>query len=84
MPRVGLEPPRAERRRIMNARVEREISDIIDDLTGFVAEVRREHGEDEAREFVDHLLERIGEFQADDEFEEVTQGAQPTTVIIVK
>jgi hypothetical protein len=56
---------------MMNARVEREISDIIDDLTGFVAEVRREHGEEEAREFIDQLLKRIGEMWADGEFERV-------------
>jgi hypothetical protein len=53
----------------MIARVEREITDIIDDLTGFVAEVRREHGEDEAHEFVGRLLELIGEMQAEGESE---------------
>jgi hypothetical protein len=57
----------------MNARVEREISDIIDDLTGFIAEVRREHGEGEAREFVGRLLALIGEIQAEDEFERRAQ-----------
>jgi hypothetical protein len=56
---------------MMNARVEREISDIIDDLTGFVAEVRRQHGEEEAREFIDQLLKRIGEMWAEGEFERV-------------
>ena len=62
-------PPRAERRRRMNARIEREISEIIDDLTGFVAEVRREHGEEDAHEFVDLLLIRIGDMQDDGELE---------------
>ena len=68
----------------MNARVEREISEIIDDLTGFVAEIRHEYGEDEAREFIDRLLELIDEMQADSEFEGVEQGTQPATIIIVK
>ena len=68
----------------MNASVEREISDIIDDLTGFVAEVRREHGEEEAREFVNRMLECIGLMLAEGEFEGVEQGTQPATIIIVK
>jgi hypothetical protein len=72
MLRAELEPPRAERRRIMNAKVEREISDIIDDLTGFVAEVRREHGTDEAGQFLNRLQSRISQMiddEANGEFE---------------
>jgi hypothetical protein len=56
----------------MNARVEREISDIIDDLTGFVAEVRREHGTDEAGQFLTRLQTRISQMiddEGNDEFE---------------
>jgi predicted nuclease of restriction endonuclease-like RecB superfamily len=68
----------------MKASVRHECDDLISDINDFVTEVLREHGEDKAREFVDHLLERIGELPADDEFEEVAQGTQPATVIIVR
>ena len=67
-----LEELRSREKRIMNASVEREISDIIDDLTGFVAEVRREQGTDEPGQFLTLLQTRISQMiddEADGEFE---------------
>lgn len=47
----------------MDPRVGREIDDIIDDVAGFVEEIKREHGDDEAAAFVERLASRIGEMK---------------------
>ena len=47
----------------MNARAQREIDDIVDDVAGFVEEVRLEYGDAEAVAFVERMASRIGEMK---------------------